>query len=50
MKKRSFIIRYEQWLEEFEDRPGWSEKKEISVKVTSDALTSRWLAEFDQAD
>ena len=48
MKKRSFIIRYEQWLEEFEDRPGWSEKKEISVKVTSDALTSRWLAEFDQ--
>jgi len=48
MKKRSFIIRYEQWLEEFEDRPGWSEKKEISVKVTSDALTSGWLAEFDQ--
>jgi len=48
MKRRSFVIRYEQWLEEFEDRPGWSEKKEISVKITSDALTSGWLAEFDQ--
>ncbi len=46
MIKRTFIVHYEQWLEQDADALGWSEHKEISVRLTSDALTSGWLLQF----
>ncbi len=47
-KRRAFIIQYEQSLGEEADpaKPGWSEHKEISVRVTSDALTGGWIQQF----
>jgi len=46
MVKRTFIVHYEQWLEQDADALGWSEHKEITVRLTSDALTSGWLLQF----
>ncbi len=46
MVKRTFIVHYEQWLEQDADAPGWSEHKEITVRLTSDALTGGWLQQF----
>ncbi len=49
-KRRAFIIQYEQSLGEEADpaKPGWSEHKEISVRVTSDALTGGWIQQFGE--
>ncbi len=46
MVKRTFIVHYEQWLEQDADALGWSEKSEISIRLTSDALTSGWITGF----
>ncbi len=48
MKTRVFIVHYEQTLSEDSDASGWSEHREISVRLTSDALTSGWLQRFSR--
>jgi len=42
----AFVITYQQTIGVESNSPEWSEAKEISVKITSSALTSGWLKQF----